>query len=195
MENDTALPPAKLVAVLRALGDENRLRIVGLLARRPHYAQELVELLELSPATVSHHVRLLRGAGLVRMRKDPPYFQYSLDEDMLRAAGQMLAGGKSLAGILELPGEDAVSARILREALDGDGRLLAIPSRKRSRAVILRWVAQHFETGRIYPEREVNRILLQVHDDVGTLRDHLLALGWMRREGGVYRRVEEAESP
>ena len=183
----------RLVCVLRALGEGNRLRIVGLLARRPHCAQELVEVLELSPPTVSHHVGALRAAGLIRTRKDPPYLMYSLNEPALRAAGGALASGRDLGALLELPGEDRASARILREAFDDEGRLREIPARKRARAVVLRWLAQRFETGRIYPEREVNRILLQFHDDVAILRHQLLEQGWMRREGGVYRRVEEAE--
>lgn len=187
------LPPQRLVAALRALGDETRLRILGLLARRPHCAQELVEVLELSAPTISHHIGALRAADLVRARKDPPYLMYTLHEPTLRAVGGALASGRDLGALLELPGEDRASARILRDAFDDDGRLRELPGRKRARAVVLRWLAQRFETGHIYPEREVNRILLQFHDDVAVLRHQLLEQGWMRREGGVYRRVEEAE--
>jgi biotin operon repressor len=193
MDEAGPLTLEQLVAVLRALAETNRLRLVGLLARRPHYAQELADLLELSPATVSHHASTLRAAGLLRTRKDPPYLLYTLDEAALKAAGAMLAGGRDLGTSLQLPGEDRASARILRASFDAEGRLVEIPARKRARAVVLRWLAQRFETGHIYPEREVNRILLQFHDEVAILRQHLLDEGWMRREGGVYRRVEEAD--
>jgi hypothetical protein len=183
-----------LATTFKALGDESRLQIVGLLARRPHYAEELADLLELAPPTISHHLRVLAHAGLVRRRKDPPYIRCSLDLARVRSLAQELGDVRLLAERLELPGEESASARILRELLDEDGRLKTVPVRKRPLAVLLRWLAQRFQSGHIYPEREVNRILMEVYDDVPLLRQLLLEHGWMQREGGVFRRIEEVEA-
>lgn len=64
--------PRELLRVLAALADENRFRIVELLAA------ECCELsggavcttLGLSPSLVSHHLAILEGAGVVVRRKD-----------------------------------------------------------------------------------------------------------------------------
>lgn len=54
-------------AQLRALGDELRGRIVGLLRERAASASELAALLELPKGTVGHHLKVLERAGLVRV--------------------------------------------------------------------------------------------------------------------------------
>src|SRR5271170_8101865 len=50
---------ATLLAFFKAMANESRLRIVGLLAERERSVQELAELLELKEPTVSHHLAAL----------------------------------------------------------------------------------------------------------------------------------------
>jgi DNA-binding transcriptional ArsR family regulator len=52
---------------LRALGDEVRGRIVGILRDRAHSASELAELLDMPKGTVGHHVKVLEQAGLIHV--------------------------------------------------------------------------------------------------------------------------------
>jgi len=54
-------------AQLRALGDELRARIVGLLRERAASASELSALLELPKGTVGHHLKVLEKAGLIHV--------------------------------------------------------------------------------------------------------------------------------
>ncbi len=54
-------------AQLRALGDEVRGRIVGLLRVRAASASELAKLLDMPKGTVGHHLKVLERAGLVRV--------------------------------------------------------------------------------------------------------------------------------
>lgn len=54
------------IKVLKALGDETRLRILQMLAHRPMYGQQLADALGVSHPTVSHHMAQLRIAGLTR---------------------------------------------------------------------------------------------------------------------------------
>ena len=56
----------ELVTFFKALADSNRLKIVGLLAEKPYSVEELAEVLQLKPSTVSHHLARLSEAGLVR---------------------------------------------------------------------------------------------------------------------------------
>ena len=66
----TELSPeaAELIARrFRALADPTRLRLLRLLASEPRSPQALARELKLSLPTVSHHMRELRLAGLVRL--------------------------------------------------------------------------------------------------------------------------------
>lgn len=186
-------PARQLAEGLRALGDETRLRILGLLTRRPHYGEELAECLGLTPATISHHVKLLRGAGLVDSRREPPYVLLHLVDGAVEALTELLLQ-PDLAGALRLPPEADLSARLLRRHLDEEGRVARIPSSRRARAALLRWVASHLKSDRIYPERELRMILLKLGDDPDQLRDALLEQGWLHHSGHVYRRVEEVDA-
>ena len=69
LENTNALSTEEmkaLVVIGRALADPTRIRILGLLAERPMYGQELAQVLDVKPPTVSHHMEPLVNAGLVR---------------------------------------------------------------------------------------------------------------------------------
>jgi ArsR family transcriptional regulator len=55
--------------VFRILANESRLAIVDLLRRREHNVGEIVEHLSLDQSTVSKHLAMLRGAGLVEDRR------------------------------------------------------------------------------------------------------------------------------
>src|SRR5215475_10723143 len=60
----------QLLAFFKAMANESRLRIVGLLAARERSVQELAQLLALSEPTVSHHLAVLKAIGLVSMRAE-----------------------------------------------------------------------------------------------------------------------------
>lgn len=65
-----------LLAILRALDNESRLRIFMGLHDGEVCLCQLVEVLGLAPSTVSRHVELLRQAGLVEMRKEGRWHYY-----------------------------------------------------------------------------------------------------------------------
>ena len=52
-------------AAFSALSEPTRRSVVELLRRRPHRAGELAEALEMSPAGLSRHLRVLKASGLV----------------------------------------------------------------------------------------------------------------------------------
>ena len=61
-----------------ALADSTRRRILDLLRDRPHLVGELTDILEISQPGVSKHLRVLREAGLVRVRKEAQRRWYEL---------------------------------------------------------------------------------------------------------------------
>jgi len=62
-----------------ALGDPTRRRIVEILATRELPAGEIARRFDMTPPAVSQHLRLLREAGLIRVRRDAQRRIYALD--------------------------------------------------------------------------------------------------------------------
>lgn len=83
-----------LVPVLKALADPTRLRVFALLMEGVQCNCEISERLELSPSLISHHMRILEGASLVRSERDPEdarWIYYSVDEPALAGVAASLA--------------------------------------------------------------------------------------------------------
>jgi ArsR family transcriptional regulator len=82
---DPGAPPrfAALARQLKALADPTRLAIVALLARREHCVCDLLAALNLPQSTCSHHLGVLKRAGLVRDRRgsDARWACYALDPE------------------------------------------------------------------------------------------------------------------
>ena len=72
---------AKAARVFKAIGDENRLQILSLLRNGERCACELLEDLQISQSTLSHHMKLLCDAGIVVGRKESKWVHYHIDPD------------------------------------------------------------------------------------------------------------------
>ncbi len=80
-----------LLPSLRALADSTRLLIVQLIIERPRSTQELAELVAMSEAAVSQHLRQMRAAGLVTTKREGHYVLYSIERRSLRRVATALA--------------------------------------------------------------------------------------------------------
>ena len=78
---------SRAVAALRfrALGDETRLRILEHLGPGERSVSDLMVLLDIGQSLMSHHLRILREAGLVIDRRDGRWIHYSIVEPALAA--------------------------------------------------------------------------------------------------------------
>ena len=76
--------------------------------------------------------------------------------------------------------------RVLRNFLSPDGRLHTIPTKQAKLLVVLDHLAQSFEPGRHYPEKDVNEVLERFHPDYAALRRYLVENLFLTREDGVY---------
>ena len=124
-DNDPSALLGELVAVFKALADPIRLRMVGLMVDRERCGQELASTMAMSPATVSHHLRVLREAGLVSEKRQPPYTFYKLDLVALRESVKRVADRKQVQSLADAnPGLPEKQRKILRNFFDGP-RLLA----------------------------------------------------------------------
>ena len=68
-----------MFAALPALADPTRFQIVDLLGQGERSAGEIERALNVSQPSASKHLRVLREAGLVRMRKDRQRRLYAID--------------------------------------------------------------------------------------------------------------------
>jgi ArsR family transcriptional regulator, arsenate/arsenite/antimonite-responsive transcriptional repressor len=100
----TAKRSQEVVAMCRALGDSTRLKILDLLKARGRSCCDLIarderglcacdieKAVGLSQAAVSHHMGLLRRAGLVHAEKRGRWIYYSRNEAAIAGLGDLLA--------------------------------------------------------------------------------------------------------
>jgi DNA-binding transcriptional ArsR family regulator len=71
----------ELDAALRALADGNRRRILELVRHVPRPVGEIADQVAMSQQAVSHHLSVLRGAGLVTEQRDGTRHLYSVRTD------------------------------------------------------------------------------------------------------------------
>jgi DNA-binding transcriptional ArsR family regulator len=83
-------PSAELLHFFEALGDPTRLRILHLLTEREMYLTELADALQLTKATVKHHMVKLRAAGLATLNDREKMTYYTLRRDVARRSRQLL---------------------------------------------------------------------------------------------------------
>lgn len=67
--------------LFKVLGDPTRVRILHALSHSELCVCDLCEALRMSPSAVSHQLRLLRSAKLVRFRREGKNVHYRLDDD------------------------------------------------------------------------------------------------------------------
>ncbi len=163
----------RLVVFFRALADENRLRIVGLLADKPCSVEELAAVLQTSSATVSHHLQRLSAAGLVEARALQYYSVYALKQETLVAMAQQLSRTETIKETTRELDRKRYANMVL-DAYFTRGRLKAIPRQLKKRLVILDHIASRFQPGRRYSERQADEILKLFHSDAATLRHELV---------------------
>jgi biotin operon repressor len=174
----------ELVTFFKALADSNRLKIVGLLAEKPYSVEELAELLQLKPSTVSHHLARLSEVGLVQARSESYYNVYRLDQSVLQEKARTMFSQGELSSVVAEVDADAYDKKVIRDYSRRDGSLKTLPSQRKKLEAVLRYVAQAFEVGKRYSEKQVNEILAGYHSDTATLRRELVGYGLMQREGG-----------
>jgi DNA-binding transcriptional ArsR family regulator len=174
----------ELLTFFKALSDENRLKIIGLLARQPYSVEEIASALSLSVSTTSHHLARLSRAGLVTIRVEGHYYYYSLDLEALRKGSQRVLRDETLPRLAESLTTDGYEKKVLGAFLDPDGRIKAFPAQEKKLQVVLQYVLKAFEPSVRYTEKQVNEILARYNEDTAFLRRSLVEYKLMQRQGG-----------
>ncbi len=170
--------PADLI---RLVADPLRLALLGRAAEGRVAIDEVAEVFDLPKRKVAEAVGKLRATGLI--------------DDELRLVGdelQRLVRGlptaeAAAAVITDGPWSDD-EKQVLARFFSG-ARLVEIPASRAKRRLVLERLAQEFEPGFRYQERDVNFTLQLFHSDYASLRRYMVEEGIMTRAEGVYWRT------
>jgi DNA-binding transcriptional ArsR family regulator len=184
--------PEIMLQFCKAMADESRLKIVGLLSTAEHSVQQLASMLELKTPTVSHHLTILKELDLVTLRADGNFRWYRLNDEVLGRISRIVFSRESIAKLAVTAGARSSERKVLDTFVDAE-RLLEIPVSYKKRLVILKWLAGFFEPDVSYTERQVNAILKLRHHDCATLRREMIGCAILARDKGIYRRRPESE--
>ena len=183
-----------LLRFFKALADDSRLKIVGILANQECSVEELAVLLHLKEPTISHHLTKLNELKLVKMRSSGSTQLYKLDSEILQSFSKEIFTSVEMDSLIEDGDTQVWENKVLKNYIASDRanshpRLQEIPASRKKRLVILKWLANHFEIGVNYPEPKVNEILKRYHPDCATLRRELIGYQLMQRKNAVYWRL------
>lgn len=185
-------PATALLRFFKSLADESRLKIIGLLASTEHNVQDLAKLLKLKEPTVSHHLAILREAGLAQMRTDGNTHWYRLDFEALHAVSRSVLTREKLASIASDLDADDWERKVLGNFMDGE-RIKDIPTTRKKRWAILKWLVARFDPEIDYSENQLNEIIKRHHWDAATLRREMIGYRMLARSKGIYRRLPESD--
>ncbi|MCG0276794.1 MAG: metalloregulator ArsR/SmtB family transcription factor [Thermosediminibacteraceae bacterium] len=73
-----------LVEILKALADENRLRILNLLRKGELCVCEIEAILEITQSNASRHLNKLKNAGIITYEKKSQWVYYKINETLVK---------------------------------------------------------------------------------------------------------------
>jgi biotin operon repressor len=152
-----------LLQFFQAVGQPERLKMLGMMANKPYSVSELAYELGLKETAVSHHLRRLQKMGLVIEDSRQFTYTYQLDNTALKQLEQYVIDGKK---------SDYFEQAVLKQHLKGD-RIQRIPADKKEREVIVRWLAEQFEIEKQYSEDEIDEIILRHYPSHKMLKRYL----------------------
>ncbi|MFR6277576.1 MAG: metalloregulator ArsR/SmtB family transcription factor [Acutalibacter sp.] len=146
--------------LFKGLADRSRLQILKSLLEEDMYVERLAQRLELTPATVSFHLKKLMDAGAVSSRREQYYTMYSINKEVFQCRILDILGEKSSDAQRQQEREARYRQRVLDSFFEY-GRLKSIPAQRKKERICLEEIAKELELGRPYPERELNQVLLR----------------------------------
>ncbi|MDY6897445.1 MAG: metalloregulator ArsR/SmtB family transcription factor [Cyanobacteriota bacterium] len=185
-----------MLRFFKALADESRLKIIGILATQECSVEELAVLLELKEPTISHHLTKLKHLELVRMRPEGNTHFYQLDKEVWQSMSQEVFNAEKITSFADDVNLRTWEMKVLNTYIDGDFQnsesvqyLREIPNASKKRLTILKWIIGKFEVGVNYPVDTVDEILKRYYPDFEALRKALIDSRLMKEDNGIYWRT------
>lgn len=179
---------AEAISLFKCLADKSRLQILKSLTKEDMYVERLAERLGLTAATVSFHLKKLADAGAVSSYKSQYYTMYSLNKGLFEPSMLDILKEESADADIQAQRDEQYRQRVINSFFEY-GKLKAIPAQRKKERIVLEEIVKAFEFGRDYPEREVNLIIADYHDDFCTIRRDMIAERLLERDHGIYRRI------
>lgn len=157
------------------------------------YVELLSEKLDITPSTVSFHLKKLMDSGIVYSKKEQYYVIYYINSELFNSSLIDLITDENSENEVNRDEEiekkrtEEYRKKVLESFLEY-GKLKSIPVQRKKRRIILEFMIEAFEENREYTEREVNIIIADFHDDFCTLRREFISEELMEREKGIYKR-------
>ncbi|MCP5100101.1 MAG: DUF2087 domain-containing protein [Chloroflexi bacterium] len=172
-----------LMQFFQAVGQPERLKMLGMMANKPYSIPELAEALGLKETAVSHHLHRLQKLGLVIEDSRQSTYTYQLDSKTLKHLEQFIVDGKET---------DYFDERVLNQYIKAN-QLQQIPSNQKERDVILNWLAAKFEIEKQYSEAEIDEIILRHFPRHTMLKRYLRNGRYLKTTQKVYWRPKQKE--
>jgi len=167
----------ELLDFVKAMADVDRLRIIGVLAKRRANRSEIAGRLNMPLRDVVDHLAFLEHVGVISLKDN----LYELNIDKLENLARTQLREEKPAYI-PTPDLDEKSRKVLVSCLNPDGTIENLPPQPGKLRVILDYLVQAFTPGVNYTEKEVNTIIRRFHVDVSGLRRDLVDAGLLDRE-------------
>lgn len=178
------------IKLFKCLADKSRLQILKSLMQEDMYVERLAERLDLTPPTISFHLKKLEDAGAVESYKDQYYMMYSLKKEIFMTNIIDIIREKSSESKQQQEREEAYRKKVI-EAFFEYGKLKSIPAQRKKERIVLEEIAKSFEKGKKYTEREVNILIADFNDDFCTIRRDMISEHILERDKATYWLAEE----
>ena len=182
---------AQAIVLFKCLADKSRIQILKSLIEEEMYVERLSERLNLTPATISFHLKKLVDAGAVKSRKEQYYTIYSINDDVFNVSILDILREKSEEKDLQAERDEAYRKKVIDSCFEY-GKLKSIPTQRKKERIVLEEIAKAFEADRSYTEREVNIIIADYHDDFCTLRRDMVAEKLLIRDKNQYKKPSDS---
>jgi hypothetical protein len=182
---------AQAIVLFKCLADKSRIQILKSLIEEEMYVERLSERLNLTPATISFHLKKLVDAGAVKSRKEQYYTIYSINDDVFNVSILDILREKSEEKDLQAERDEAYRKKVIDSFFEY-GKLKSIPTQRKKERIVLEEIAKAFEADRSYTEREVNIIIADYHDDFCTLRRDMVAEKLLIRDKNQYKKPSDS---
>jgi len=174
--------------IFKSLSDNSRILIINSLLESPSYVELLSEQLDLSPSTVSFHLKKLEKAGLVSGTKKQYYTTYKVNEQLLNSTLRDLVKVNADDKNIQAIRVNDYCKKVIQSFFHF-GKLTTIPVQQKKRRIVLEEISKSFTSDKNYTEKEVNKILLQFNDDFCTLRKGLIEEKLFVRDKSIYKKI------
>jgi hypothetical protein len=181
----------EMLDFVKAMADADRLRIIGVLAKRRANKSEIAGRLNLPLRDVVDHLSFLEHVSVIALKDNLYELNHEKIEGLARDQLQV-----EKEKYVPAPGLDEKSRKVLVSCLEPDGTIKRLPSQPSKLKVILDYLIQAFTPGTNYTEKEVNTIIRRFYVDVSGLRRDLVDAGLLNRErdGSRYWLPERSDS-